>query len=1109
LLSALALCASGVSTALAQLPQTRLYAIFPVGGQKGTNFDLTITNGVDLDNVNQLIFSHAGIKAVQKTAMNAAGQPEPVPNQFTVTIDPSVPPGLYDVRARGMFGVSNPRTFVVGDRKEAEEVEPNNAVAQATPLEINATMNGRSNGGTDIDYFKFAGKQGQRLVIECMAERIDSRMNATVELLAPSGKVIATNRNRFRRDPLIDIALPADGEYLIKVYDFTYQGSNDYFYRLTAHTGPHIDFAFPAAVLPGTTAQVTLYGRNLPGGKPSAVQVAGQPLEEVQVAISMPSEPATLQPGENMGPAEAGVDGISYTLTGPAGASNPVMIFRATAPVVAEKEPNDAPAQAAALTAPVEYAGQFQSRDDVDQVIFEAKAKEVYWIEVFGQRNGGNTDPYFVIDQVTVDDKGMEKVTRVTAQDDNTTNLDPARPIAFDARNDDPAFRLVVPADAKYRISVRDRYHRGDPQFVYRLSIRKEHPDFRLAAFPVTPFNPQNPQGSGIWDLGVRKGDNVQFDVVAFRLDGCNETIDVTVEGLPPGVTCTGASIGPGQTATSLILSSKDDVAPWTGMIRVLGKARIDEPSAVQAEVDAEAAHKAAVAALPPLDKAATDTAAAAKVAADKAAAAKAASDQKTDDQGLAKAKDDAAKASDAAASAAKTAADAKAAGEKRIADADQAVKAAQAQRKATAKDVVREARTGTIVWGGENNQAPVKARLARSLAMSTEAELAPYQVLTDVTKAEVNQSSQILIPLKLLKRNGFDQNVTLTFVGQPQNAQIENKPINQGKDSELLRVFIAQNTPPGTYTMHLRAQAQVSYRHNPEAAEAAKKVKEETDKQVAAVTEESKKANEAKAAAEKKFNDAVAAAKKAEEDRVKGDKAAADADAAAKAATTAAAAAKEAADKDAANKDLAAAKEAADKKVTETADALKKAADAKVVTDKAAADMAAAQKTAEAEKQVADKAAVDKAEEVKKVTAMKQAADKKATDTDNIAKPKNINLTSPSPAIVVTVKQGPMTLAANGGNVKKGDKLEVKVSVNRINGFAGPVELSLPLPPGVVGLKANPVTIPADMKEGALIIEAAGDATEGQLPNMVIRGSTEFNGRAAVDQPIQLNVVK
>jgi hypothetical protein len=241
----------------------------------------------------------------------------------------------------------------------------------------------------------------------------------------------------------------------------------------------------------------------------------------------------------------------------------------------------------------------------------------------------------------------------------------------------------------------------------------------------------------------------------------------------------------------------------------------------------------------------------------------------------------------------------------------------------------------------------------------------------------------------------------------------------------------------------------------------------------------------------------------------VKGDKAAADADAAAKAATTAAAAAKEAADKDAANKDLAAAKEAADKKVTETADALKKAADAKVVTDKAAADMAAAQKTAEAEKQVADKAAVDKAEEVKKVTAMKQAADKKATDTDNIAKPKNINLTSPSPAIVVTVKQGPMTLAANGGNVKKGDKLEVKVSVNRINGFAGPVELSLPLPPGVVGLKANPVTIPADMKEGALIIEAAGDATEGQLPNMVIRGSTEFNGRAAVDQPIQLNVVK
>jgi hypothetical protein len=48
---------------------------------------------------------------------------------------------------------------------------------------------------------------------------------------------------------------------------------------------------------------------------------------------------------------------------------------------------------------------------------------------------------------------------------------------------------------------------------------------------------------------------------------------------------------------------------------------------------------------------------------------------------------------------------------------------------------------------------------------------------------------------------------------------------------------------------------------------------------------------------------------------------------------------------------------------------------------------------------------------------------------------------------------------------------------VKRQNGFAGPVTLTLPLPPNVTGVKAEPVTIPADQTAGTLIIDAAGDA--------------------------------
>ena len=48
-----------------QLPRARLTSVFPAGGQQGTTLDVTVAGG-DLDGANQLVFSHAGIKAIPK-----------------------------------------------------------------------------------------------------------------------------------------------------------------------------------------------------------------------------------------------------------------------------------------------------------------------------------------------------------------------------------------------------------------------------------------------------------------------------------------------------------------------------------------------------------------------------------------------------------------------------------------------------------------------------------------------------------------------------------------------------------------------------------------------------------------------------------------------------------------------------------------------------------------------------------------------------------------------------------------------------------------------------------------------------------------------------------
>ena len=141
-----------VEPLVAQLPVTRLYSVFPLGGKQGTTVDLTLTTGADLEGVHSLRFTHSGISAGQKTQDGEGKEgPQPVANQFLVPISSDVPPGLYDLGCVGRFGISNPRAFVVSDRDEISETEPNDVPEQATKLNLETIVNGRSDKGTDLD----------------------------------------------------------------------------------------------------------------------------------------------------------------------------------------------------------------------------------------------------------------------------------------------------------------------------------------------------------------------------------------------------------------------------------------------------------------------------------------------------------------------------------------------------------------------------------------------------------------------------------------------------------------------------------------------------------------------------------------------------------------------------------------------------------------------------------------------------------------------------------------------------------------------------------------------------------------------------------------------
>src|SRR5436189_2950954 len=129
-----------VASAYAQLPTTQLTSVFPPGGKQGTSVEVTIA-GADMDDCSRLLFSHSGITATAKMTTATALEPaRPIANQFSMTIGGGVPPGVYEVRAMGRFGLSNPRAFVVGALNEISDANGNAAADKALDVPLGTTV---------------------------------------------------------------------------------------------------------------------------------------------------------------------------------------------------------------------------------------------------------------------------------------------------------------------------------------------------------------------------------------------------------------------------------------------------------------------------------------------------------------------------------------------------------------------------------------------------------------------------------------------------------------------------------------------------------------------------------------------------------------------------------------------------------------------------------------------------------------------------------------------------------------------------------------------------------------------------------------------------------
>ncbi len=558
---ALFVCCSILATAQAQV-HPRLTVLTPPGGQAGTSVKVTLT-GVDLDEVTGLMIHPAGLTA--QRVPDPAKKGQFLPNQYEIKIPPDLPPGSFDVRCVNQWGVSNPRTFIVGELPEVQEKEPNNDVPQAQALSLNSTANGAIQSPADVDYFSVSCKKGDHVVVSVAAESIDSRLEPDLRIFNSSNRLLAANRPRSEPDAVCSWVVPSDGIYTIRLCSHAHiAGSVESFYRLTVSTRPWIDSVYPPVVELGKATSVTVWGRNLPGGvEDPQFRMGTQTRQKLVSTLVSPTDPHAEQrlSGLNWVPPYcAGLDGFGFRLRNNAGWSNAVPIGFAQGPIVLESVDNDTSSKAQVVQIPAEIVGRIEQRDDRDWYAFVGKAGEVVAIEGYAERVGVPIDLYFEV-------RRADNGAMIGEFDENPDQSSYHR---FFSRTDDPATRFTLPVDGRYEVMVssRDATLRGEPRLVYRMSIHRPKPDFRAFLIDALPANPST--------LCLHPGGREHFDVVVFRRDGFSGPISLSVEGLPAGVTCQPQQITSGMNTGVLVLAAAEKVADFTGVLTVKATATIE-----------------------------------------------------------------------------------------------------------------------------------------------------------------------------------------------------------------------------------------------------------------------------------------------------------------------------------------------------------------------------------------------------------------------------------------------------------------------------------------------------------------------------------------------------
>ncbi len=407
--------------------------------------------------------------------------------RFKVTLADDAPLGMRELRVTTANGLSNPLRFQVGRLTELSESEPNNQEDKATAVpQLPVVLNGQIKMG-DVDFYSFEARKGQRIVadvnarrlIPYLADAVPGWFQAVVALHDEDGREVAYDDDfRFDPDPALVFQVPHDGKYVLEIRDSIYRGREDFVYRVALGQLPFVSGIYPLGGESGQKTQVAVAGWNLPD-------------KQQNRTISYDNTgrfPFKLPLGDDL------AQRVTFDVS--------------DLPQCDEKESNDDPAKAEALTLPVIVNGRIAKPGDHDVFRIHAKAGQTLVAEVIARRVGSPLD-------------SMLRLTDAEGQTlaGNDDHVDKGAGLV--THHADSLLMFEIPTDGDYLLWLSDMEERGGREYAYRLRVSEPRPDFELRVTPSA--------------VNARNGETVPITVYVLRRDGFDGDVTLNLKDAPKG----------------------------------------------------------------------------------------------------------------------------------------------------------------------------------------------------------------------------------------------------------------------------------------------------------------------------------------------------------------------------------------------------------------------------------------------------------------------------------------------------------------------------------------------------------------------------------------------